>query len=443
MNCSVLTDCGVVVSAVCRWRISDDATIGKTITTLASEHPQQLKELRYECDCRPKPIVQKVFHAADVLPFGIHSPSTVFSYLGRHTNKGIVVGLTSDRRFVVKPYSTGDGGPLRVEWQKRDDTSPDAHTPFLDPLFLEKVAASSKSLEVLSEIRFFFDACVRHAKKEDVLRRLSHKDSSSLTSLMEGDATEPSRDTSYEAHSVLSFFQQDWQAFRPGELQLAEPLNERYPTPPLKVGAKVLARRYGCDSVLFVATIVGVEYDVSYTILYEVDKVTEMGVLHNDVLLLDAGSTEVCTVRDRVLITLQKQQTVVIIACHGNDEYTAILEENPEEVIHINAKQIIYVTPLLAEALYSNEDVVQWFKVLDPGGTGSVAWKDVRSLLLSMEGFGEPFSFAKVGEMQKELCIRLGKVEPQLLRKVPVQEEEMRLKFREFEYVVLKAQNLM
>ncbi|EPY33704.1 hypothetical protein STCU_02062 [Strigomonas culicis] len=440
MNCSVVTDCGVVVSAVCRWRLQDDATMGKTITALAADLPDLFKELKYECDCRPKPIAQKVFHTADVLPFGIHSPSTVFSYIGRHTNKGLVVGLSADRQILVKPYTTSDSGALRVEWQKGDADALGAQKVAPNPLFLEKVSAVSKSAQVLHDTRIFLEGCVRRAKGE-MVPQASSDDSSNITSL-NGEEKESSK-TLFESRVLMFLSNQDWQAFRPGALQLTEPLNDQHPTPPLRVGSKVLARRYGCDSTLFAATIVGVEYDVSYSILYEADGTVEMDVLHNDVVLLDESDAEVCTVRDRVLIALQKQLTAIIIACHGNGEYTAILEENPDESIHINAKQIIYVTPLMVEALYSNEDVVQWFKMLDPGGTGSVAWKDVRSLLLSMDGYGEAFSFAKVGEMQKELCIRLGKVEPQLLRKVPVQEEEMRLKFCEFEYVILKAQNLM
>lgn len=53
----------------------------------------------------PPPIPQKIFPLSSILPWGFASPRTVFSTVGRHTNKGLVVAAGPGKdQIVVCPY---------------------------------------------------------------------------------------------------------------------------------------------------------------------------------------------------------------------------------------------------------------------------------------------------------------------------------------------------
>ncbi|CAD2217019.1 hypothetical protein AGDE_11860 [Angomonas deanei] len=223
-------------------------------------------------------------------------------------------------------------------------------------------------------------------------------------------------------------------------LDLLPQLDRTSHHPPFRVDTQVLARRFGCGTCLFPARIVATQYDCTYTLQYE-DGGCDFGVLHCDILPVDESEAEPCSVRDMLFVSIQRQHHVTVVECCGNGRYRGVLVDEPGTVVEFRKENIMYITPLLCEALFSDNNIVNWFLKLDSNRSGGVAWKDVRHLLLNLEGFGKPLSFAEVGAMQRDLCIISGRMEPQFLSKIPVQEEEMRLNFHEFEIILLKALN--
>lgn len=253
------------------------------------------------------------------------------------------------------------------------------------------------------------------------------------------------------------------------DLQLPPALGLHGPVPPLRVGARVVARRFGCATTLFKGTVVAAQYDLSYTIRYDTDGRVDVGVLHSDVHLLhpddddanddnegdavvaESGSqprrllveAEPCGVRDRVMVRLQQQVPAVIIEALGHQQYRVVLESDPSQVLEVSLHHIVHITPTPKEALYGEPGILHLFRSLDHSGSGTVAWKDVRHLLLSWEDYGLPLTFQQLGTIQRDMCVHSGRVEPQLLRTVAVQQEDLQLSYVEFEYVLLRALNRM
>ncbi|KAH8607076.1 hypothetical protein ERJ75_001458400 [Trypanosoma vivax] len=410
-------------------------------------------DVHYECRAVKRPLPQRVFHLFDVLPFGLMAPSSVFSVVGRHTNRGLVVGVTVDGLYMVRPYESER--PLQLVGY---NTKPKkAQLEYLD-----KISKISSSPAVLGEIASFMEVAqhVTQLKKKYVEKneesseslKISGPDNQPPYDPDSGKAEETgSDDDSSDDHgssasdssssSTYTFVGMEFWALK--DLQLPPQLAVHDPVPPLRVGSRVVARRFACGETLHIARVCAVSYDVSYTLRYESDNAVDVGVLHNDVHLLDDSEAEQCTVRDSVIIALHKQVKAMIIECCGNENYRVILDENPGHALEITRRHIVFITPLLKEALYADPQILQWFRDLDHSGTGVVMWKDVRHFILEWETFGKQLSFQKLGEVQRDLCIRKGHVESQLMKKVPMQQEDMLLRYPEFEYIMLRVGNML
>ncbi|RNF27053.1 uncharacterized protein Tco025E_00690 [Trypanosoma conorhini] len=383
----------------------------------------------YECRATKRPLQQRYFHLFDVLPFGMESPSLVFGVTGRHTTRGLVVGVNSNGLFVVRPYATG--APLQ-----------------LVPYGADRKSVRKEDLEAITKLSS--SAAVTERSKEfmETVKRWSEESKKATSRDVNKDVFSQGRvdagDNSSEGSSVGNDeVQEGLELWSLKDLQLPPQLALHDPISPLRVGSRVLARRYCSDGSLYVARVVAVHYDVTYTLEYESDGGVDERVLHNDIHLLDDSEAEQCSVRDKVTVALHKQLPAVIIECLGGEEYSVILEHNPNQSLTITRRHIVFIAPLLKEALYSDPHILQWFRDLDPTCSGLVPWKEVRYLIFGWESYGQKLSFQKLGEVQRDLCIHVGRMEPQLLRKVPVQEEEMLLNYAEFEYVILRVRNLL
>lgn len=382
--------------------------------------------VHYECHATRRPLPQRIFHIFDVLPFGMESPSFVFGMIGRHTNRGLVVAVTHHGLFVVRPYACG--APLQLI-----SYGPDRKTVRSEDV--EKIAKMGASTRVRDRMAEFVE--IANSWIGESRRPSSQND--------EGEVFIPDRvdSTDSNACDVQSKLMGGMELWSLKDLQLPPQLALHDPVAPLRVGSRVLARRFGCDETLYLARVCAVQYEVTYTLRYESDGSVDQRVLHNDIHLLDDSEAEQCGVRDRVTVALYKQLPAVIIECLGDEEYRVILEHNPNGAITVSRRHIVFIAPLLKDALYADPLILQWFRDLDPTYSGFVSWKEVRHLIFSWESFGKRLSFQKVGEVQRDLCIRVGRLEPQLLCKVPVQEEEMLLNYAEFEYVILRVRNLI
>ncbi|EKF27376.1 hypothetical protein MOQ_008905 [Trypanosoma cruzi marinkellei] len=383
--------------------------------------------VHYECHATKRPLQQRYFHMFDVLPFGMECPSSVFGVIGRHTNRGLVVGVASSGQFVVRPYCGGTPlqlvqyGPDRKKVRKED---------------VELIAKVSTSPAVTEGITAFMDIAKRW---KDAVKKAFTLDGEK-DAFRQGHAEAGESSSSNEDVVTLLEGMELWSL---KDLQLPPQLALHDPISPLCVGSRVLARRFCSDVSLHIARVRAVNYDVTYTLEYESDGGIDERVLHNDIHLLDASDAEQCSVRDKVTVALHKQLSAVIIVCLGEEEYRIILAQNPNRSLTITRRQIVFIAPLLKEALYADPLILQWFRDLNPSCSGVVPWKEVRYLILSWESYGKNLSFQKLGEVQRDLCIHVGRMEPQLLRKVPVQEEDLLLNYAEFEYVILRARNLL
>lgn len=446
------------------------------------------QELTY-FKCRPTHprVAQTIYHYLNILPFGLHRPYNVFAVKGRHTNKGIVAGVAEDGRFKVLTYPLHGGQPLQLRAMKRvvpptildDDEA--AFPVLMDPTFLTKIRRDSLLPEVRRDLQTFFSnstspvaptpaSVERDAASGRTATPLQHL--KSPLSMSEAPLSTPSRKSSGLPPRRGSSAEKDTYAFSPAaaaashtlelyelqELQLAPPLALHDPMPPLRVGTRVIARRFGCRWSLYLATVVAVAFDVSYTLRYDVDGAVDVGVLHMDLhaLSLDddrAGQAgrlpplevnkEVCTVRDHVCVAFQHQQPAVVLEACGKGIFRVSLEQNPAMAWEVSSRQIVSVAPVLRDATYANPAHLRLFRRLDATGSGRVAWKDLRHVILSWESFGQPLSFQRLGEIQRDMCIRKRRVEPHLLRRIPIQQEELQLSFQDVEYVLLRASNLM
>ncbi|ESL09485.1 hypothetical protein TRSC58_02792 [Trypanosoma rangeli SC58] len=383
----------------------------------------------YECHATKRPLQQRYFHLFDVIPFGMESPSSVFGVTGRHTNRGLVVGVNSSGLFVVRPYATGaplqlfPGGTDRKSVRKEDA---EAITKWSSSVSVtEGTNEFMENVKRLSEE--FKKATARDGKKD--LFRQGRVDS-------DGNVSESGSEGNDDVPKGMELWSLK-------DLQLPPQLALHDPIPPLRVGSRVLARRFCLDGSLYVARVLAVHYDVTYTLEYEGDGGVDERVLHNDIHLLDDSEAEQCSVRDKVTVALHKQLPAVIIECLGGEEYSVILEHAPNQSLTITRRHIVFIAPLLKEALYADPLILQWFRELDPTSSGLVPWKEVRYLIFSWDSYGQNLSFQKLGEVQRDLCIQVGRMEPQLLRKVPIQEEDMLLNYAEFEYVILRVRNLL
>ncbi|ORC86419.1 uncharacterized protein TM35_000281350 [Trypanosoma theileri] len=392
----------------------------------AVPHSIMSDNVHYECQAMKHPLPQRIFHLFDVLPFGLESPSSVFSVIGRHTNRGLVLGVTAEGLFIVRPYRNGTLLHLQPNGTNRKTVTKSSL------ISIEKMCNSSTVYNDIKEFR-------------EIANRWIDESKNLVTGEKEKEAfrqgqMESSDDKDKEEKVDLLQGMELW-ALK--DLQLPPLLALHDPVPPLRVGSRVLARRFACDRTLHLARVCAVRYDVTYTLRYEADGGIDENVLHNDVHLLDDSEAEQCGVRDKVTVALQKQLPAVIIECLGGEEYRVILTQNPNRALTITRRHIVFISPLLKEALYADPVILEWFRALDPTGSGVVPWKEVRHLILEWETYGQRLSFQKLGEIQRDLCIRVGRMEPQHLRKVPVQEEEMLLRYDEFEYVILRARNLL
>nr|CCC90662.1 unnamed protein product [Trypanosoma congolense IL3000] len=380
--------------------------------------------VHYECRAVKRPLPQRIFHHFDVLPFGMACPSAVFSVLGRHTNRGLVVGLTHGGIFVVRPYPLGE--PLKLVPRGADRKQ-------LREEDILAISVASRSPIVKEEISKFIRCADHYAQAEkskaNICRDYCASSSSSDASV---------NDSNTKATNVY----EDIEYYALKDLQLPPMLAVHDPIPPLRVGSRVIARRCCCIDTLHIARVCKVNYNVTYTLEYEADGAIERGVLHNDVHLLDEQGAEHCSVRDQVTVVLYDQEPALIIECCGDEKYGVVLDHNPGQAVYVNRSNIVFIAPLLKDALYSDPVILQWFRDLDPMNTGVVEWKDVRHLILGFEGYGAKLEFKKIGEIQRDLCLRVGQVNSQMLRSIPVQTEEMKLHYSEFEYVILRAKNL-
>ncbi|KAH9584227.1 hypothetical protein LSM04_004729 [Trypanosoma melophagium] len=382
--------------------------------------------VHYECQAVKHPLRQRIFHIFDVIPFGLECPSSVFSVIGRHTNRGLVVGVTADGLFIVRPYRNGSPLLLTPDGTNRKTVE----RRFLNSL--ERMGTSNIIQGDMAEFRDIANRWIAEAKK--MASRENEKET-----FRHGQKESTDDKDKEEKVNLL----QGMELWALKDLQLPPQLALHDPVAPLRVGSRVLARRFACDRTLHLARVCAARYDVTYTLCYDSDGGIDENVLHNDVHLLDDSEAEQCGVRDQVTIALQKQLPAVIIECLGGEEYRVFLTQNPNRALTITRRNIVFIAPLLKEALYADPVILEWFRALDPNGAGVVPWKEVRHLILEWETYGKRLSFQKLGEIQRDLCIRVGRMEPQQLRKVPVQEEEMLLHYDEFEYVILRARNLL
>jgi hypothetical protein len=502
---------------------------------------------------------QHVFHYLNILPFGLHRPSDVFSVVGRHTNKGLVVGVTDDGQYRVMPYF--EQKPLQLERARTDphlsyrrDTPVSAE---VDPACLRRIHCESHGHRARERMSAFFrragvrfgaagressfisaDSCTPSASGlVSTSSRLLPVNLPVVTSTtnvgsviraprrlvraMPSSVVPSATETPFSvlpAHAAASFRSSGQVHTRystavgadatpnassatgstiavprgkhsscdeastagggganpPGvgklevtevlyalrDLQLAPPLALHGPVPPHRVGTRVIARRFGCGDVLHMGLVLAADFDVSYTIRYDCDGDVDTGVLHNDVHALgdveDDGNTtrgrrqtrermsEPCRVRDHVLVEgAQRAHHAVVMAAMGSGRYHLALVAAPSPLIEVESRQIEFVKPILFGAIFAQPRHLALFRHLDTNGSGCVSWKDVRHFVLSSEGFGQPLSFQRLGELQRDMRIRKHTVEPQLLSKVPVQEEEQQLSFRDFEYVLMRVENIL
>ncbi|CBH11371.1 hypothetical protein, conserved [Trypanosoma brucei gambiense DAL972] len=390
-------------------------------------------DVHYECRAVKRPLPQCIFHHFDVLPFGVISPSAVFAVLGRHTNRGLVTAITTEGLFVVRRYASG--APLKITPRGLDRKRVTEED-------VEIISTFSKSDAVDMDIKTFMSIARQYKERYD--------ESNSGNADNYNQDTGRTLDSSNGSECLFSDESENGKWRTPEdieycalrELQLAPSLALHDPVPPLRVGSRVIARRSCSGISLHIARVCRVNYDVTYTLVYESDGATETGVLHNDVHLLDESEAEQCSVRDNVTVILHKQRPAVIIECCGDENYRVIIDQNRNQAVSIKGSNIVFVAPLLKEALYADPVILRWFRELDRTRAGVVEWKDVRHLILSWEGYDTERTFRKIGEAQRDLCLRLGCMEPQLMKRVPVQMDEMQLRFPEFEYVILRLKNL-
>ncbi|KPA74790.1 hypothetical protein ABB37_09071 [Leptomonas pyrrhocoris] len=515
----------------------------------------------YACTPADVRVRQRVFHYLNILPFGLQRASDIFSVVGRHTNVGLVIGVTDDNQYRVMPYPNEK--PLQLE---RVRTAPQlSHrrdtpvTAEVDPACLQRIHRESHGHRAHQNMtRFFrrtgarFGAAVRESSLisadtttvfASVLGSASSPSSRLLptvmmnvagttasgvgpslraprrsnrvapirlapstattplasppvytpTSFRGSVAIQPRSSAAEHVTSVLSaaasaasMSRQKRASCDEGsagasgatvsgtgkqedlpevlyllrDLQLPPPLALHGPVPPHRVGTRVVARRFGCADVLHMGIVLAADYDVSYTIRYDCDGEVDVGVLHCDIHALDdveddgnAGRgrrqtreriAEPCRVRDRVVVDVaQRARRAVVMAAAGSGRYHLALVAAPVPLIEVESRQIQSVEPILFGAIFAQPRYLALFRRLDSTGSGRVSWKDVRHFVLSSEGFGQPLSFQRLGELQRDMRIRKHTVEPQLLSKVPVQEEEQQLSFRDFEYVLMRVENLL
>ncbi|KPI90663.1 hypothetical protein ABL78_0259 [Leptomonas seymouri] len=515
--------------------------------------------LFYACTPTDARVRQRIFHYLNILPFGLQRATDVFSAVGRHTNMGLVIGVTDDGQYLVMPYPNNQCLQLQrvrtaPHLSYRRDTPLSAE---VDPACLKRIHRESRSRRSHQRMAMFFrHAAARFgtAMRESSLisadstnsasklisssspslrplptnatdapgtttniaptlrgpRRLNRMHSSrfappaTTTSLvsMPAHATTSFR-SSGTLHSRLSAAEQtpkmpsaaasmttiarplhasgdecsaggnasalsgtggleniSEMLYALRDLQLPPPLALHGPVPPHRVGSRVVARRFGCADVLHTGLVLAADYDVSYTIRYDCDGEVDTGVLHCDVHALDDVEdddnasrrqqqsrervAEPCRVRDHVTVEVaQREYRAVVMAATGSGRYNLALDVAPSLLIEVESRRIQSVKPILFGAIFAQPRHLALFRRLDSTGSGRVNWKDVRHFVLSSEGFGQPLSFQRLGELQRDMRIRKHTVEPQLLSKVPVQEEEQQLSFRDFEYVLMRAEDLL
>ncbi|CBZ24047.1 hypothetical protein, conserved (pseudogene) [Leishmania mexicana MHOM/GT/2001/U1103] len=504
------------------------------------EHPVVDPGFFYVCTPVNPRVTQRVFHYLNIVPFGLHRPSEVFGVVGRHTNLGLVSGVTKDGQYRLVPYPPQQPQPLYLERARCLPQCSYHHdcpaTGTIDPSWLRRIRHESRSERAQQATKKFF--CQATARQGWGRHRPSNPCSTSVVQrasalVVSGGLTSPqlgvsrplSRTRQRGMHAVplgtapslpelptaiAPAAKDPYPAPRPpleetptyssplaaefvplgghadaddvpspvmvaateesrevlctlAELQLPPTLALHEPVPPLRVGTRVVARRLGCSEVLHMGTVLAVSFDVTYTIHYDADGGIDKGVLHNDVHMLHAGDEgaaqgrqrprhqcarergrEPCTVRDQVIVEVaQRPQQAVVMAALGSGRYQVAVATAPVPLTEVEACHVLSVVPVLVGAVFAPPHHLTLFRQLDTTGTGHVSWKDMRHFILSWEGFGQPLSFRRLGEIQRDMCICKGSMGPQLLSKIPVQEEGDQLSFQDFEYVLLRAENLL
>eukprot|EP00796_Vickermania_ingenoplastis_P011398 gene11398-7903_t len=493
---------------------------------------EELQALPYECEAMPTKIPQQRFEFMDILPWGFRSPTTVFSTVGLHTDRGLVVGVGPAGLIRIRPYSLCRSRLDRAKYGNEPFTlcqtsssgprghgQPD-HFPVLPPLHRQRpprrpvnekghlneaairfFAERESTAEAIEKRRAFFRVAA-FLRDRDARSRQGIEISSPTAALGElpapftppsltspfspaatltspfppamgagpaegggppevssptygADSTNPlsllfvaEEDATEECRAsqerLLDQWTSDLELWDIADLQLAPALALHPPISPCKVGSRVMARRFGGG--IEIATVVAAQFDVSYSLRYDSDGGVDVGVLHNDIHLLEETAAEPCTVRDRVVVTFQMQVPAMVIEAMGREQYRVVLlggataSGSGQAAMPIQLQNIALITPLLKDGLYSDPQHVQWFKELDPSCTGAVTWRLVRELIREMvEPCGLPLAEEKVRRIQSTISSRgQAAVRHQFFH----MEDNMPLTFAEFEYALLAAQNM-
>ena len=231
-----------------------------------------------------------------------------------------------------------------------------------------------------------------------------------------------------------------------GELRLPRSLSKDDPRPPYRCGTIVAARRFG-KGPLQEATILAVNFDVTYTLEYKDDGHKEAGVLHSDLRLVnDSGpNVERVAVRDVVLVG-RGQATV--IQCVGKERYRVALHGGPGnaggDVVVVADGHILGIRPLLLPLAFDIEPSIRVdFDRLDHKLDGVVLWGDVRQFLLTRlpDPVSGPLGWNPLFRSAfTELKVTCGGVRNQAGRAI-AEDTEYRLSLGEFEFVVRRVLN--
>lgn len=490
----------------------------------------ELQSLPYTCEPTDPQVPQRRFEFMDVLPWGFRSPTTVFSTLGLHTNKGIVAGTGPAGFIRIRPYSlfrsrserakhgnepfslcqceqppptlSGSSNLKSAESvsSRRSGLNVPPRRPLtaagkLAPESIRDISEKSCTLEAIERRNAFFKIALllREAESKThqgldltspvalnaagVSTPASHPSpygspvsqgaedgflgagvperGGAGGGLLRGNAVAAEvnplsllfvseEDMTEECLASQSKLLDEWSSelelWDVADLQLAPALALHPPIPPCRVGSRVVARRFGGG--LELATVTSVQYDASYSLLYDSDGGLDTGVLHNDIHLLDDSDAEPCTVRDRVVATFEMQMPAIIVEAAGGGRYRVMLLRSPSgDAVPIHLTNIALISPLLKDGLYSDPQHVRWFKELDPNCTGAVTWRHTYELIKNViELRGLPLPERKLRQIQSTIS---SKGHAAVRLHFFHMEDSMPLTFVEFEYALLCAQNMM
>lgn len=419
---------------------------------------EELQSISYECTALSPPIPQRRFHMMCVLPWGLRSAMTLFATVGLHTNRGIAAGVGPAGFIWVRPYHLMHHY-MEPKWSRRDDSGPyvlggTLETRPLTAAAVESLTSFSALTEVVESRQTFFAMAKQLAERDS---KRGGGDSSEFSSAgrfglsVQSDLDRSGTDLSdpmsiaqspnYHHHRTSPPTVERWgssmELWSVSDLELAPPLALHGPIPPLRVGSKVLARRYGGG--IDRATVLAAQYDASYTLRYDSDMGVDCGVLHQDCHLLSDAGAEPCSVRSYVTLTIPMRVIAEVLEAHGKGTFSVLIQGSHAPV-QVQLPQIVAISPLLNGALYANPQHLAWFEELDPTRTGSVTWGEVRRLMSRcVEECGVPLSEQTFRRIQSQIFSK-GKApvrQPHLIG-----ESGLALSFMEFEYAMLAVETL-